>query len=391
MTSPVAATIGPAGIIAPTFPQILTYLTGVYQSIYGADVYLGNDSQDGQFIAAISQAIADCNAGAVAAYNAFSPATAQGAGLSSVVKINGLRRFVPSPSTAVLTIVGVAGTIITNGQAIDTNLNLWNLSTTVIIPLSGTITVTAQADVAGATAAPASTITGIRTPVYGWQSVTNASPATLGQPVESDAALRVRQSNSVELPSVTIFDGIWSLIQTVTGVTRVRGYENNTASTDANGIPANNLAFVVEGGAAAAIEAAIAAKIPPGISTYGTTTATLTDAYGSTRVIKYSVSIPAVMHVAMTIKRLTGWDDSIETTINAYITAYLNSLPIGTNVSYTAMFVAAYAALAQFPGTYGISALTMNKNALGLAAADTTIAYNEVPTSIAANIVYTLT
>lgn len=390
MTSPVAATVDANGITAPTYPEIVAYLTGIYQSIYGMDVYLGNDSQDGQLLASFARAIADCNASVVAAYNSFSPATAQGAGLSSVVKINGLRRLAASYSTALLTITGVAGTVIGNGVAKDVNGVFWDLPPTVTIPVSGSIDVAATAEVLGATSAGAHTITAIQTPVFGWQSVDNAAAATQGQPVESDAALRVRQANSVELPSETIFDGIWSLIETVPGVTRVRGYENNTAAPDANGVAAYSLAFVVEGGAAVDVETAIASKIPPGIPTYGTTTATLTDAFGSTRVIKFSVATPAVVHVALTVKQLPGYSAAVGLEIQNNILAYINSLPVGTNVSYTAMFLAAYQALQKYPGTYGINALTLSKNAGGFSAADVAVAWNEVPTNVVANTVLTL-
>jgi uncharacterized phage protein gp47/JayE len=390
MTSPVAATIGPAGISAPTFADILAYLKTTYQGIFGADVYLGNDSQDGQWIAALAQAFADCNAATVAAYNAFSPATAQGAGLSSVVKINGLRRLVATASTCTVSVGGVAGTVIANGQAVDVNGNVWALPATVTIPGGGTIDVLATAVVLGAINAAPSTITGIQTPSFGWQTVTNSGAATAGQPVESDAALRVRQAQSVELPSQTIFDGIWSLIETVPNVTRVRGYENNTSSPDVNGVPAYSLAFIVEGGAALAIETAIASKIPPGIPTYGSTSGTITDSFGSTRVIDFSVATPAVIHLAITVKQLAGYSAVVGVAIQNAIQAYIDGLPIGVNVSYTAMFLAAYQALQQYPGTYGINSLTLAKNSGGAAAADVTINWNEAPTNIIANTVLTL-
>ena len=47
MASPTAPTIDANGISAPSFASILTYLQGKYRSIFGADAYLGNDSQDG--------------------------------------------------------------------------------------------------------------------------------------------------------------------------------------------------------------------------------------------------------------------------------------------------------------------------------------------------------
>ena len=65
---------------------------------YGSDAVLTPDSQDGQLLAVFAQAIYDNGQALIAIYNSFSPATAQGAGLSSLVKINGLARDVaPAP------------------------------------------------------------------------------------------------------------------------------------------------------------------------------------------------------------------------------------------------------------------------------------------------------
>ncbi len=391
MPSPVAPTIGPTGISAPTFADILAYFTAQYQTIFGADVYLGNDSQDGQFLAILSQAFADANAAVVAVYNSFSPTTAQGAGLSSLVKINGLQRLAASASTVTLTLTGVAGTTITNGEASDASGNVWALPPTVTIPNSGTINVTATCTVLGAIQAAGSSITSIKTPAFGWQTVTNSAAAAPGAPVESDAALRLRQSQSVENPSVTMFEGIWGALEAVAGVTRVQGYENKTGSADSNGVPAHSLAFVVEGGTATAIEATIAQRIAPGIGTYGTTSGTVTDSFGSTRAISYSAPNESDIKTVLTIKALTGWSTTIEPTIQAAIAAFINALPIGGTVSYTQLFVPAYAALAQYPGTYAITAMTTAKGVGSPGTVDITVAWNEVAFCVPSDITFVIT
>ncbi|WP_197419241.1 baseplate J/gp47 family protein, partial [Burkholderia sp. BDU5] len=131
------------GITAPTYAQAFSYMQDRYRAIYGADTYLEPDSQDGQLIGVFAKAISDVNAVAIALYQSFSPATAQGAALSSNVKINGIARKVASYSSADLVLVGQAGATITNGAAKDGNGVKWMLPTTVTIPPSGTITVTA--------------------------------------------------------------------------------------------------------------------------------------------------------------------------------------------------------------------------------------------------------
>lgn len=172
-----APTIDEYGITAPDYQEVLDYLQTQYRAIFGADVYLSADSQDGQFLAIVAAAINDSNAAAIAIYNAFSPATAQGEGLSSVVKINGISRLVASNSTATVTIGGTVGTTINNGEISD-GTNTWLLPPTVTIPSAGEIAVTATAKDAGAISAQAGTLTQISTPVYWWATVTNATAAT---------------------------------------------------------------------------------------------------------------------------------------------------------------------------------------------------------------------
>src|SRR5262245_35802631 len=110
------------GISAPLFTDVLVWLQEQYRSIYGSDVMLDADTQDGQWVAVVAQAIHDTNQTLVSTYNAYSPTFAQGAGLSSVVKINGIRRLSASYSMVDVLCVGQAGTDISGGVVGD-NLN----------------------------------------------------------------------------------------------------------------------------------------------------------------------------------------------------------------------------------------------------------------------------
>ncbi|OUJ08232.1 hypothetical protein HK25_00845, partial [Acetobacter sp. DsW_059] len=85
-------------------------------------------------------------------------------------------------------------------------------------------------------------------PTSGWTSVTNKTAAATGSDAQSDASLRLQQAASTMLSSVVIMDGITGGILSLSGVTNVQGYENDTDTTDSNGLPANSIALVVEGG-----------------------------------------------------------------------------------------------------------------------------------------------
>jgi len=51
------------------FPSFDAYVKGLFQSIYGEDIYLEADSQDGQLAAAFAQCLYDVGAVAQSVYN----------------------------------------------------------------------------------------------------------------------------------------------------------------------------------------------------------------------------------------------------------------------------------------------------------------------------------
>lgn len=365
MASPTAPIISATGILAPTFAQIYAYLQGQYAAIFGTDALITPDTQDGQLLAVFAQAISDANSACVAVYNSFSPGTAQGVGLSSNVQINGLSRLVPSFSTASATLGGTPGAQIINGSCVDPSQNVWNLPSSVTIGPTGQANVTFTCAVAGAITLPLNSLS-INTPTFGWTSVNNAVGVP-GAPVESDAALRFRQSQSVSLPSLTIFEGIVASIAQVVGVLRVKGYENNTSSGLAIPgavLPANNLLFVVQGGLPANVFQAIFAKITPGIPTWNSgginnNSATVTNANGSTRLLNFQSAIQSSINTVVSLHPLNGWTVTTEALIQSALAAYYASVPIGSLISYFGLINVISLLGTPQQGTFEITGLTL--------------------------------
>lgn len=383
-------TIDDTGIHKPEFAAVKSALETLFRSVYGQDIYIDADSQDGQLIGALALAFSDSNAMAVSVYNSFSPSTGQGLGLSSNVKINGITRKVPSLSTVDLLLVGQAGTTIVNGIATDAAGVQWYLPASVTIPAGGSVTATASPASAGAVTAPANTITVIGTPTRGWQTVTNPAAATPGQPVESDAQLRLRQAASTALPSRSIMEGIVGAVLSITGVTRVRAYENDTPATDANGIPANSLCMVIDGGDSTAIATAIITKKTPGTALYGSTSVTINDVYGIPRIVKFQRPSLVTIKYAITVKALAGYTAAVEASIQASLVAWTTARSIGEPLFYTRALVPAN--LYGGPGstTFEITAMTFGRvGALGTS--DVVLLFSEAATSVAADVVITVT
>ena len=324
-----ACTVGPSGMTSPSYPDILTSLQASFQSIYGSDTYLQPDSQDGQLLAIVAKAVYDTNQVAIFVYNQFSPATSQGAGLSSVVKINGIARQVPSNSTANLTLVGQAGTQIVNG-AVSDGTNLWLLPPLVTIPApTGQVVATATCSTPGAIAAAPGAISSIATPTRGWQTATNALAAVPGQPVETDAALRARQSVSAANAAKSPIDSVLGNVLAVPGVISATIYENTGATPDANGVPGHSIAVVTLGGSAVAIATAIAQTKTPGAGTYGTTTEVIVDAAGVPNTINFFQQAEIILSVVITINPKAGYLGSTGQSIVNSVVQFIDTLGPG--------------------------------------------------------------
>lgn len=383
-------TIDENGVFKPDYEAVRVYFETAFKGIFGDDIDVDPDSMDGQQIAILSSAVDDGNAQCVTTYNSFSPSAARGVGLSSVVKINGIKRLVASYSTVDLLITGQAGTTISGGIAQDATGAQWLLPASVTIPVDGDITVTATAKELGAVAAASDTVTTIGTPTRGWQTVTNPTAAVAGAPVEIDATLRRRQTVSTALPSRTVFEGTIGAVASISGVTRWKGYENDTGSTDANGLPAHSISLVVLGGDATVIAQAIADKKGPGAATYGATSVDVTDEYGVTRAIKFYRPTDATIKVALAVTAQAGFTTAIETAIQQAFVDWINALDIGEDVEFAEMYVPANLNGDPDRRTYKITGLTIAKNAGSPGTADLVIAFNEAPMAVLADITITV-
>jgi uncharacterized phage protein gp47/JayE len=381
----VAPTVDGHGIAVPSLVDIIAYLEDQYRQIFGADVYLGADSQDGQWLAILAAAINDCNNAAVAVYNNFSPASAQGTGLSSMVKLNGLTRGMASYSTVDIRATGVAGTVIRNGVVTD-GTQRWVLPAQVVIGTSGAVVATATADAPGARYAEPGSITGIVTPTRGWQAAANPAAATPGTAIETDGALRARQGAAVTLPSRGVAAGIIAGIRNSNGVTAARLYENATGAADANWQAAHSIAVVVAGGDAQTIANVIAAKKTPGTATVGTTTVAVDN--GRDPAIAINFYRPTIRNIAVTVHLTagTGYLSSIGRQIQTSVADYINGLGIGADVIHSRAFVPAQLYGGPDGATYTVTQIQLAVDGGSPAETDITIAYNALASARAADV-----
>ena len=379
------------GIKAPSYAEILEYFKEKAKTIFGQDVDLDADTQDGQLIAIFAQAISDVNAQAIATYNQFNPNTAVGVGLDSAVKTNVIKRQEATNSTVDLVLIGQAGTVINNGIASDDAGTNWLLPEQVVIPVSGEITVTATAEEVGDIEASPNTITQIVTPTLGWQSVNNPNQAVVGVAVETDAQLRTRQARSTELASVSLWEGIIASLLNLEGVTRVSGVKNDEDATSDEGVPGHTVAMIVDGGDVDEIGKTIFLKKGEGVGTFGTTQTTYIDTYGFPNVIKFSRPTIVNVYVTLNITPASTYLSTAADEIKSRIADYINSLAIGEDVNIARVLASAVKDCdTGMDDRFEVSSITMGESSGSQSAASIPIEWNEAAACDVSNITVNL-
>lgn len=382
-----APTIDETGLHIPTYSGIRDQLILEAREIFGADIYLGIDSQDYQWISAIAEKIYDSYQLAQLVYNNRSPQTAIGVALDSIVKLNGLKRKDGTYSTCLVTLAGTPGTVITNGIIADVNGNQWKLPVTITLDGTGSAIVTATSQTIGASIANPGDLTVIVTPTYGWTSVTNATAADVGIPTETDAELRSRQSLSASIRSNTMLEGVRSGLLSIAEVTRMEVYENDTNEVDSNGLPEHSITCVVENGSDIDVANKIYEYKGIGAYTNGDVEVPVTDSYGYTIDIRFYRPIYKDIDVVVDVKALAGYTTEITALIKQNIVDYLNGLAIGENMTVSSLWGISLAAMPNLKSPmFSITGLTAALHDGVQETADITIGYKEVTRGTLANI-----
>ena len=378
--------IDDAGVHIPTYTDIRDDLIAQFREIYGQDIYLGNDSQDYQMISAFSLKTYDTFQLLHLVYNNQSVKTAVGTGLSSRVKLNGLRRKIATCSTCVLTLTGTPGTTIPAGIVEDTQGRKWRLPENVQFE-NKTIEITATCQDIGAVEAPVGTITKISNPQYGWLSVTNKVPAVKGRPIETDEELRRRQAISTALPSRNMLNSTIAGIASIAGVTRYKVYENDTNKTDENGVPSHSIAAVVEGGLDDAIAEQIYLRKGPGCGTHGKTVTIYTNSDGLKNEIRFFRPLYQDIAVKITVKKYATYTTAVEQDIKRNIAAYIERLGIGVNVTTTGILTAIASAVDDdLRPPFSLQGVQLGRVGGALGVADVIIPYNAIAKTAAVTV-----
>lgn len=308
--------IGPDGITIATQAELITYYSTLLRGIYGNDINLAQDSPDGQWMMAIIQASIDLENFIVQVNNQFDPDLAIGNILDQRVAINGIQRQagthtitnVTLVTTAAVTLLGIDQTVNPPYLVADNEGNQWELLVSVALPGAGTYVLSFQAVIPGAVLSVPNTIQTPVSVVLGVSTVNNPTTySSLGLNEESDADLKIRRQKSVSLSSQGYLSGLLAALENITGIVSAFVYENNTGSTDGDGIPSHSIWVIVSGAVApGAVANAIYTKRNAGCGMKGSQTFNITQADGTNFVVRWDIVTAQNLFIKFTATSLDG-------------------------------------------------------------------------------------
>ena len=224
---------------SPVLPAELDILAGVQADInaaFGGGVNPSLQTPQGQIAQSEAAIIGDKNSEIAYIANQVNPAMASGIWQDAIGYIYFITRIPGAGTVVQATLTGAVGTVIPAGAvAKDTSGYLYNLTDTVTIPSSGSITGQFQNQTEGAIACNIGALTIIYTAIAGWNTVYNSTAGVLGNTVESRAAFEARRAASVAGNSVNSLQSIFAAVSEVSGVLQVLTIDNATNAPVAYG------------------------------------------------------------------------------------------------------------------------------------------------------------
>lgn len=315
-------------------------------------------------------------------YQSQYPDTASGVPLDHVVSINGIVRQPATPTVVDGLITGTPGTVIPAGSEARSALtgDLYRTQLPGTIGAGGTVTVRFVAVDTGARVINAGDLTEIETPLAGWDTITNVAAGQVGRDRETDAELRIRRENSIQITATHTTEAILSRLLQTAGVLDARVLENNSDATDANGTPAHHIWAIVDGGATIDVATVIFNTIAGGIGMRG---AVLQEVVSPTSGEVYAVRFdrPSFVEPTIQVTVAPGAPISADAEIKAAVEAFSATLEIGETLYLSRLFCP----INDVPGVI-VESLTVNGGI-----ANVTVALNERVRLLGDNVAVTFT
>lgn len=323
------------GLQVATSTEIQTELENGYKNIYGNDIAIGSNTQDGQLIAIYTQMATDLREMIMEVFNSFNPTLCRGRiqdvryALNDITRKGGTYTIVPITIEVnkTVTLQGLDANFYdvnaTSYAIADDSGNQYFLIDTATLT-SGTYTLPFRAQNIGLVQPVLNTITNQVTIVNGVLSVNNASaPTTYGENQETDDEFAIRRERSPENKSQNSIDSILGQLLELDGLTQAavynHDYANYPSTTDADGIPLGYIWVIAEGGSNAEIATVIYANMA-GSGTKGSVSVNVPTASGQVLGINFDRPIAVPLYIKFDYQHTSSETEFInENAIKQYI------------------------------------------------------------------------
>ena len=237
------------GFKAESFTEILTRLSNGLKNIYGQDINLDQDTQDGQQLGIQANIISDFQDLALYIYNSMDPDLADGANFDKLLKLLARTRLPSSRSTVDIEMVLNKTVSIPASYTIkDLNNQNWIIGTAQTLD-AGTHLVSFYSEDWGNITAEPNTINEQVTILTEVVSINNPESAISGRDEESIVQVRERRNKILEINASSTIGSIIGKILDLNGVVDAVPYENMTKIYDpVRDIQPNSYWIVVKGG-----------------------------------------------------------------------------------------------------------------------------------------------
>ena len=328
------------GIITQTLTEILDEREDSLKEVMGDDFVIDKTSPIGNMeLADANNELAIQELIAWLIPNMIDANTATGYFLDCICEKNRIYRKQPEYTTFKLILNGLAKSEFLTGDitVLDSISGVYyDLNEDCVIGDDGTVTAQFKCESFGDYRPVQSSTFSIETPIYGLDSVTmdySNLDLSIGRFTESDEELRQRRKESVGQTSTNTLDSIKGNLYSLDNVQKVVYFENETESTDANGLPMKSFEFVIDGGDSNEIAKTIFNNKPAGTRAYGTTEITVQDSENVNHQIGFTRVTDVNLRMDIVISTTSTQSETFKSVlVNALKEQFDNIQGIGDNV-----------------------------------------------------------
>lgn len=368
------------GILVADTSDIKSEIQAEMQTALGDDISLEEGTPQGRLIDMETEARSQVAINNAYIANMWNFNQSSGLALDAWGSNFGLERNAAASSRVTATVTGIAGTVISQGSKASTEDGyLFYAENNITIGLGGSSTGTFLSVEKGAIPCAANTLTKIIDGTLGWESITNAAPATLGNTRQSDASFKQDFYNSGLFLGFSLWQDYENALNSVENVISSYIYDNgeSTSVTIDTGltVDAHSLYACVDGGNNTDVAMALLKRKSVGCDWTGSTSVTVQEpVYGNSVTVKFDRPTPIEIYSAITIDTSNSSITDPASVVKQAVADFINKLRVGGDVY---PFQIAQAINSAASGVM-ITSLTINKSGGTPATSAITIHLNEV-------------